>query len=182
MFADGKIYAPILNDPSLSAAVGEESATGGHGALYVIQPEDGQGLPQRKGESGMKRMVKTWVLAVAAIAAAVCTFAPRAAAQGDGSIAGQLLDVAGKPWADIAMQAVSEQGTKQESKTDKDGNYAFRNLRSGVYTVFVMLPAPNIPGPRTTRSNQCGATGWPMSSSCRLSALPFCAPSLPNMA
>jgi outer membrane protein assembly factor BamB len=40
LFADGKIYAPILNDPSLSAAVGEESAAGGHGALYVIQPGD----------------------------------------------------------------------------------------------------------------------------------------------
>jgi outer membrane protein assembly factor BamB len=43
LFADGKIYAPILNDPSLAASVGEETATGGHGALYVIQPEDGEG-------------------------------------------------------------------------------------------------------------------------------------------
>jgi outer membrane protein assembly factor BamB len=43
LFADGKIYAPILNDPSLSAAVGEESAAGGHGALYVIQPSDTEG-------------------------------------------------------------------------------------------------------------------------------------------
>jgi outer membrane protein assembly factor BamB len=40
LFADGKIYAPILNDPKLSAAVGEETAAGGHGALYVIQPGD----------------------------------------------------------------------------------------------------------------------------------------------
>jgi tetratricopeptide (TPR) repeat protein len=87
-------------------------------------------------------MVKNWVLAVAAIA---CAFAPRAAAQGDGSIAGQVMDVAGKPWANIGMQAVSEQGVKQETKTDKDGNYAFRGLRSGVYTVYVVLPAPNPP-------------------------------------
>ncbi|HXL21995.1 MAG TPA: tetratricopeptide repeat protein [Candidatus Dormibacteraeota bacterium] len=93
----------------------------------------------------MKRMVKTWVLAVAAIAAIACAFAPRAAAQGDGSIAGQVIDVAGKPWANIGMQAVSEQGVKQETKTDKDGNYAFRSLRSGVYTVMVILPAPNPP-------------------------------------
>jgi tetratricopeptide (TPR) repeat protein len=90
-------------------------------------------------------MVKTWVLAVTAIAAIACAFAPRAAAQGDGSIAGQVLDVAGKPWAGIGMQAVSEQGVKQETKTDKDGNYAFRSLRSGVYTVYVVLPAPNPP-------------------------------------
>jgi tetratricopeptide (TPR) repeat protein len=93
----------------------------------------------------MKRMVKNWVLAVAAMAAIACAFAPRAAAQGDGSIAGQVMDVAGKPWANIGMQAVSEQGVKQETKTDKDGNYAFRSLRSGVYTVYVVLPAPNPP-------------------------------------
>jgi outer membrane protein assembly factor BamB len=43
LYADGKIYAPILNDPGLSAAVGEESAAGGHGALYVIKPGDDQG-------------------------------------------------------------------------------------------------------------------------------------------
>lgn len=93
----------------------------------------------------MKRMVKTWVLAAAAMAALVCACAPRASAQGDGAIVGQLLDVAGKPWADIPMQAVSEQGSKVETKTDKDGNYAIRNLRSGVYTLFVILPAPNQP-------------------------------------
>jgi outer membrane protein assembly factor BamB len=40
LFADGKIYAPILNDPSLSAAVGQEGAEGGHGGLYVIAPGD----------------------------------------------------------------------------------------------------------------------------------------------
>ena len=43
LYADGKIYAPILNDPGLSAAVGDESASGGHGALYVIKPGDNQG-------------------------------------------------------------------------------------------------------------------------------------------
>ena len=43
LYADGKIYAPILNDPGLSASVGDESAAGGHGALYVIKPGDDQG-------------------------------------------------------------------------------------------------------------------------------------------
>jgi outer membrane protein assembly factor BamB len=33
LFADGKIYAPILNDPGIAAEVGEDSAKGGHGAL-----------------------------------------------------------------------------------------------------------------------------------------------------
>lgn len=99
----------------------------------------------------MKRMVRKWVLATAAMAALRCGFAPRAAAQGDGSISGQVTDVAGKPWADLTVQAVSEQGAKQETKTDKDGNYAIRNLRGGVYSVFVVLPAPNQPYEIKTR-------------------------------
>jgi outer membrane protein assembly factor BamB len=40
LFADGKIYAPILNDPGVSAAVGSENSEGMHGALYVIAPGD----------------------------------------------------------------------------------------------------------------------------------------------
>ena len=43
LFADGRIYSPILNDPGTTAAVGEESAAGGHGALYVIEPGDSEG-------------------------------------------------------------------------------------------------------------------------------------------
>ncbi|HWD20288.1 MAG TPA: PQQ-binding-like beta-propeller repeat protein [Verrucomicrobiae bacterium] len=43
LFADGKIYAPILNDPDTAANVGSESAAGGHGALYVIEPGATQG-------------------------------------------------------------------------------------------------------------------------------------------
>lgn len=41
LFADGKIYAPILNDPALNES-GDEVA-GGHGALYVVQPTDTEG-------------------------------------------------------------------------------------------------------------------------------------------
>jgi tetratricopeptide (TPR) repeat protein len=93
----------------------------------------------------MKRTAKSWVLAATAMAALLCGLAPRATAQSDGSISGQIMDVAGKPWADLVIQAVSEQGSKQETKTDKDGNYAIRSLRSGVYTVFIVLPAPNQP-------------------------------------
>jgi tetratricopeptide (TPR) repeat protein len=99
----------------------------------------------------MKRMAKTWVLAAIAMAALLCVLAPGAVAQNDGAITGQVLDVAGKPWVDIGVQAVSEQGAKQETKTDKDGNYAFRNLRSGVYSVFIVLPAPNPPYEIKTR-------------------------------
>jgi tetratricopeptide (TPR) repeat protein len=93
----------------------------------------------------MKRFPKLLVLAALVSAALASVVAPRAAAQNDGVIRGHILDVAGNPWADLTVQSVNEQGTKQETKTDKDGNYTFRNLRSGVYVVRVMLPAPNQP-------------------------------------
>ena len=67
-----------------------------------------------------------------------------AAAQ-DGVIQGQILDVTGKPWVDMGIEAVSDQGAKSSTKTDKDGNFVIRGLRNGVFTVFVQLPAPNKP-------------------------------------
>jgi tetratricopeptide (TPR) repeat protein len=73
------------------------------------------------------------------------SLAPRASAQMDGSLSGNVLDVAGKPWADMTVDAVSDQGAKVTTKTDKDGNYAFHNLRAGTYTVTVELPPPNKP-------------------------------------
>ena len=40
---------------------------------------------------------------------------------------------------------MSDQGAKQETKTDQNGKYAIRNLRAAIYTVSVILPAPNKP-------------------------------------
>jgi tetratricopeptide (TPR) repeat protein len=88
--------------------------------------------------------VSSWGLAVALAAASLSAFAPKAAAQ-DGQVNGQILDVAGKPWADLGIQAISDQGAKADTKTDKDGNFAFRGLRNGVYTLAIQLPAPNKP-------------------------------------
>lgn len=85
------------------------------------------------------------ILAILAFGLVTSLAAPRAAAQADGAISGTILDVEGKPWAGITMQAVSDQGLKQETKTDKDGNYSFRNLRTGIYHVYTVLPAPNKP-------------------------------------
>ena len=85
------------------------------------------------------------VFAVVFLAAVVCALAPCAAAQNDGSISGQIMDITGKPWPDMGIQAVSDQGVKTETKTDKDGKYSVRNLRAGVYTVSIILPAPNKP-------------------------------------
>lgn len=86
-----------------------------------------------------------WALAVVLLAALFSVSAPRAAAQNDGSISGQVMDVAGKAWVEMGIQAVSDQGAKAETKTDKDGKYSIRNLRPGIYTVYVQLPAPNKP-------------------------------------
>jgi len=69
--------------------------------------------------------------------------APRAAAQ-TGSISGQVMDVNGKPWAGLTVQAVSEQGAKQQAKTDNDGKYSIPGLRTGTYTLtIVAFPPPN---------------------------------------
>jgi tetratricopeptide (TPR) repeat protein len=86
---------------------------------------------------------KSWVVAAVLAAAVFCGIAPRAAAQG--SISGTVLDVTGKPWANMTIDGVSDQGVKVQTKTDKDGNFSFRNLRSGTYMVTVELPAPNKP-------------------------------------
>jgi Flp pilus assembly protein TadD len=93
----------------------------------------------------MKSFRKSWVITVMLTVVLASVFVPRAAAQNDGVVRGQIMDIAGKPWADIGVQAVNEQGVKLDTKTDKDGNYFFRNLRSGIYVVRVMLPAPNQP-------------------------------------
>ena len=93
----------------------------------------------------MKSFHKTCVLAAIVLAALASVLTPRAAAQLDGVIRGQIMDIVGKPWADLALQVVNDQGGKQETKTDKDGNYAFRNLRPGVYVIHVMLPGQNQP-------------------------------------
>lgn len=95
-------------------------------------------------KQGARKLVLRAVAATTiAVLAGLC--APRVAAQNNGSISGQILDITGKPWPDIGIQAVSDQGAKQEGKTDPNGKFAVRNLRAGVYTVSIILPAPNKP-------------------------------------
>jgi len=87
------------------------------------------------------------LLTIAALMTAALLFvgAPRAAAQGDGVITGKILDVEAKPWANLGIEAVSDQGAKSETKTGSDGTFTIRNLRSGIYQVNIILPAPNQP-------------------------------------
>jgi tetratricopeptide (TPR) repeat protein len=93
----------------------------------------------------MKRFWKTWALAAVFAAALIYICAPLAVAQTGGSISGTILDVDGKPWQNLTLQSVSDQGAKQETKTDANGKYSFQNLRYGMYKVYVILPAPNKP-------------------------------------
>jgi tetratricopeptide (TPR) repeat protein len=90
----------------------------------------------------MKRFLKSWTLAAVLMAALASLLAPRAAAQ-TGSISGTILDVTGKPWAEVGIRSVSEQGAKQETKTDSAGKFSLPNLRSGTYTVYIVFPPPN---------------------------------------
>jgi tetratricopeptide (TPR) repeat protein len=90
----------------------------------------------------MKSFHKSWVLAAILVAALASVLTPRATAQ-IGSISGNILDVNGKPWAEVTVRAVSEQGAKQETKTDSSGRYGFLNLRTGVYNLFIVFPPPN---------------------------------------
>lgn len=86
-----------------------------------------------------KSVMGTAILAVALFT----TLAPRAAAQ-TGTISGQIMDINGKPWVGLTIQAVSDQGAKQTAKTDNDGKYSIPGLRNGIYTVTVAaFPPPN---------------------------------------
>jgi tetratricopeptide (TPR) repeat protein len=91
----------------------------------------------------MKRILKSTMFAVLLAGALVTVLAPHAAAQ-SGSISGTILDVNGKPWFGLTIQAVSDQGVKQETKTDAEGKFAFHNARVGGYTVTItVFPPPN---------------------------------------
>ena len=90
----------------------------------------------------MKSFLKSWALTAIVMAAMTCVLAPRAAAQ-TGSIGGTILDVNGNPWAEVTIRSVSDQGAKQETKTDAAGKYSLPNLRAGIYTVFIVFPPPN---------------------------------------
>jgi tetratricopeptide (TPR) repeat protein len=91
----------------------------------------------------MKRLRKSMWLAVLLAGALVTVLSPRAAAQ-NGSIVGTILDVNGKPWFGLNVEAVSDQGAKLDAKTDAEGKFAIRNLRPGVYTLTITtFPPPN---------------------------------------
>jgi tetratricopeptide (TPR) repeat protein len=90
----------------------------------------------------MKLFNESRALAAILVLGLCCALAPRAAAQ-MGSISGSILDIQGKPWPEVAIRAVSDQGAKQETKTDSGGKFSLPNVRPGIYDVFVVFPPPN---------------------------------------
>lgn len=98
-------------------------------------------------ESGAMRLPRWNPLALAVVLGLALAWflTPRAAAQLGGSVSGQVLNIDGQPWADVGIEATSEQGAKYSAKTDKNGNFTLTNLRPGEYMVSVLLPAPNKP-------------------------------------
>jgi len=102
----------------------------------------------------MKKVAYSCAFAVLAFLLALTAAAPRANAQ-DGGIAGTILDVQGKPWENLSVTIVSDQGTKLEAKTDAKGKYEFHSLRSGTYTMTVQLPTQVFPaGPVKVAAGQ----------------------------
>ena len=91
----------------------------------------------------MTRATKFFPLAALILGALISVIAPTALAQ-MGSVSGVILDVNEKPWAGLTVQVVSDQGVKQEAKTDDQGRYIIRSLRPGIYDVTITaFPPPN---------------------------------------
>jgi len=92
----------------------------------------------------MKRFRKYCAMAAVLVAALVCVLAPGTKAQVTGTLSGIIMDINGKPWFGLGVEAISDQGAKLEAKTDAEGRYGFRNVRPGVYDVTIItFPPPN---------------------------------------
>jgi tetratricopeptide (TPR) repeat protein len=92
----------------------------------------------------MRILEKSWATAALFVLAMIGALAAGVKAQGFGSISGTILDISGKPWVGLTVEAVSEQGSKQDAVTDADGKYHLANLRPGSYTLTVIkFPPPN---------------------------------------
>jgi tetratricopeptide (TPR) repeat protein len=91
----------------------------------------------------MQRILKSMMFAVLLAGTSATLLTPKAAAQ-NGSIAGTILDINAKPWFGLGVECVSEQGAKQDAKTDMSGQFTLPNLRPGIYTVTIItFPPPN---------------------------------------
>jgi len=79
----------------------------------------------------MRRMIPAWIALILAL-----SFATIAGAQGTGRIAGEVLDVNGKPYPDVNVEIKNpDTGQVYTTKTDKNGRFTQLGLLSGVYVV-----------------------------------------------
>jgi tetratricopeptide (TPR) repeat protein len=79
----------------------------------------------------MRRMIQAWMALILAL-----SFATIAAAQGTGRIAGEVLDVNGKPYPDVNVEIKNpDTGQAYTTKTDKSGRFTQLGLLSGIYVV-----------------------------------------------
>ena len=69
----------------------------------------------------MKSFHKSCVLAAMVLAALASVLTPRATAQLDGVIHGQIMDIVGKPWADIGVQVVNDQAPSRIPRRTRTG-------------------------------------------------------------
>ncbi len=82
----------------------------------------------------MKRTLIAWgALAVAL----VLLYSPRAAAQFEDVLKGEVLNIEGKPYPDLEVQVKSETGQILTVKTDKNGLFTVNHLGPGLYTVSI---------------------------------------------
>ena len=79
----------------------------------------------------MRRMIRAWMALILAL-----SFATIAAAQGTGRIAGEVLDLNGKPYPDVNVEIKNpDTGQAYTTKTDKNGRFTQLGLLSGIYVV-----------------------------------------------
>ena len=59
----------------------------------------------------------------------------------EGRVSGQVLDMNGKPWADVTVTLKSDTGRTFTLKTDKDGKYSQIGIPGGIYLITLTDPA-----------------------------------------
>jgi tetratricopeptide (TPR) repeat protein len=81
----------------------------------------------------MRRLIPAWVALILALSCATI-----AAAQGTARVAGEVLDLNGKPYPDVNVEIKNpETGQTYTTKTDKSGKFTQLGLLSGVYVFTV---------------------------------------------
>ncbi|MGA2482391.1 MAG: carboxypeptidase-like regulatory domain-containing protein [Candidatus Acidiferrales bacterium] len=98
---------------------------------------------------GSRLSIAALALALAFTTAMFC-FVPPQAVGATGSAHGQILDLDGKPWANVSIVLTNDLGRQFQVKTDKNGNFRILGLDPGKYTVKVTIPTQQEPYKTTT--------------------------------